>query len=227
MSVDVKIAGASYSGVPAIIVPLSDGTGIARFCDVSATTATASDVASGKTFYASNGTLTTGTSTVSSSGQSNTVLNSILDRSISGDYVNDDLTEIGRYAFYQCKNLTSATFTKATKVCKMVFGACYALESISLPEVKEIETSAFQYCGLKSINMPKIETLSTDNDLWGIFDYCPITTINIPSTIKSIGKNAFENTSNLTTITIDRKADAISGSPWGATNATVSWTGSV
>lgn len=159
------------------------------------------------------------------SGQDNTVLNSILDRSISGDYVNNDLTEIGMYSFDGCTNLTSATFTKATKVCHGAFGACGALESISLLEVKEIETSAFQYCGLKSINMPKIETLSDDNSPWGIFDWCPITTINIPSTIKSIGKNVFKNSSKLTTITINRKADAISGSPWGATNATVSWTG--
>lgn len=223
MSKNVKIAGASYEGVPAIIIPLSDGSGKAQFCDVSGTTAIASDVASGKIFYASDGTLTTGTSTGSSSGQDN-VLNSILDRSISGDYVNNDLTEIGMYSFDGCTNLTSATFTKATKVCQGAFSACHALESISLPEVKEIETSAFQYCGLKSINMPKIETLSDDNSYWGIFEGCPITTINIPSTIKSIGKYAFDG-SNLKTIIINRKAGAISGSPWGATAATVSWTG--
>ena len=157
--------------------------------------------------------------------QDNTVLNSILDRSISGDYVNNDLTEIGMYSFDGCKNLTSATFMKATKIDGGAFSRCSSLESISLPEVKEIKATAFNYCGLKSISMPKIEILSSDTDSWGIFNYCPITTINIPSTIKSIGKNAFESTSKLTTITINRKADAISGSPWGATNATVSWTG--
>lgn len=157
------------------------------------------------------------------SGQDNTVLNSILGRSISGDYVNDDATEIGIYAFNSCKNLTSATFKKVTKIGSSSFGSCSSLESISLPEVREIGISAFSFSNLKSISMPKVEILKGDYGP-GIFFSCPMTVINIPSTIQSIGKNAF-NSSHLTTITIDRKADAISGSPWGATGATVSWTG--
>ena len=158
------------------------------------------------------------------SGQGNTVLNSILDRSISGNYVNNDLTEVGKSAFTNCRNLTSATFTKVTKVCTDAFGTTTSLKSISLPEVKTIENQAFGWGALTSINMPKIETLGDDSSYWGIFIYCPMTTINIPSTIKSIGKNAFQG-SNLTTITINRSKDAISGSPWGATKATVNWTG--
>ena len=158
--------------------------------------------------------------------QDNTVLNSILDRSISGDYVNDNLTEVGSYAFANCNNLTTATFTKVTKIVKNAFSYCRSLESISLPEVKEIEASSFNYCSsLESISMPKIEVLGSDKEPYGVFNSSyKMTTINLPSTIRSIGKNAFKNTL-ITTINIDKPADSIPGAPWGATGATVNWTG--
>lgn len=159
--------------------------------------------------------------------QDNTVLNSILDRSISGNYVNNDLTEVGDSAFANCLQLTSATFTKVTKVGEGAFFYCLSLESISLPEVKKIRASSFSACfSLESISMPKIEVLGTDDDGSGIFDYCAMTTINIPSTIKSIGKHAFDE-SNITTINIDKPANSIPGAPWGATGALVYWQGKI
>lgn len=60
MAQDVTIAGASYSDVPSIEVPKTGG-GTAEFYDVSDTTAEASDVAEGKVFFSSNGTITIGT----------------------------------------------------------------------------------------------------------------------------------------------------------------------
>lgn len=60
MAQNVTLLGATYSNVPAVLLPKSGG-GTARFDDASVTTATASDVASGKVFLASNGTITTGT----------------------------------------------------------------------------------------------------------------------------------------------------------------------
>lgn len=60
MAQNITLLGASYSAVPAVLLPKTGG-GTARFDDASVTTATASDVASGKVFLASNGTITTGT----------------------------------------------------------------------------------------------------------------------------------------------------------------------
>lgn len=59
--------GASYSNVPAVTLPKTGG-GTARFDDCTVVTAVASDVAQGKIFVASNGTVTTGTA--SSGGSS-------------------------------------------------------------------------------------------------------------------------------------------------------------
>lgn len=61
MAQNITLMGASYSNVPAVTLPKTGG-GMARFDDATVTTATASDVANGKVFLASDGTITTGTS---------------------------------------------------------------------------------------------------------------------------------------------------------------------
>lgn len=60
MAQNITLLGASYSAVPAILLPKTGG-GTSRFDDATVTTATAADVASGKVFLASDGTITTGT----------------------------------------------------------------------------------------------------------------------------------------------------------------------
>ena len=60
MSQNISWLGANYSAVPDITLPKTGG-GTARFDDCTVVTATASDVASGKIFVASNGAVTTGT----------------------------------------------------------------------------------------------------------------------------------------------------------------------
>lgn len=62
MEVDVKVNGTLYNGVTAVLLSLPSG-GKARFCEVSDTTAVASDVAKGKKFYDADGNYTAGTAT--------------------------------------------------------------------------------------------------------------------------------------------------------------------
>lgn len=66
MAQNVTVAGATYSAVPSVNLP-KQGGGTASFFDVSDTTATAPDVASGKYFYTAAGVRTAGTSSGGSS----------------------------------------------------------------------------------------------------------------------------------------------------------------
>lgn len=158
--------------------------------------------------------------------QDNTAVNSIIDRTISGDYTNNEATSVGKYAFAFCFNLKTVTMANATDINSNAFYDCTGLTSANFPNVKTVYSSAFSSSGLTSITFNKLVTLGSNSDYSGIFENTPMTSISIPSTIKTIGLYAFSY-SSIKTITVNRKADAISGSPWGATNATVSWTGSV
>lgn len=67
MAQSIRLLGTTYNDVPAVTLPKST-SGTATFTDVTPTTATASDVASGKIFFTSNGTQTTGTASGGGSG---------------------------------------------------------------------------------------------------------------------------------------------------------------
>lgn len=71
MSQNITLLGASYTAVPGVQLPKTGG-GTALFTDVTPTTASASDVASGKVFFAANGTQTTGTASGGGSVQTDT-----------------------------------------------------------------------------------------------------------------------------------------------------------
>ena len=94
------------------------------------------------------------------------------------------------------------------------------ITSITIPEgVQKIESHAFWATGLTKINLPESlliieqQGLATTN----------ISSILIPKNVSYIGNNAFQGCNNLRTIQIDKEKDSISGSKWGAPNATVEW----
>ena len=80
----------------------------------------------------------------------------------------------------------------------------------------------------KKIINGTIETVIIPSDVSNIREYAfygcsNLTSVTISENVNSIGVNAFGNCSNLTNINIDRYPDSISGSPWGAYNATINW----
>ena len=52
-----------------------------------------------------------------------------------------------------------------------------------------------------------------------------ITSIDIPSSVTSIGNYAFLYSNSLRSIIVNKAEGSISGAPWGASRAVVTWTG--
>lgn len=108
-------------------------------------------------------------------------------------------------AYIGLLNGTIKTFNVPNGVNKIkdyLFYNCTSLSSVTIPDsVTIIRASSFENCtSLKSIT--------------------------IPNSVTSIEEDTFEGCTNLTSITVEDKSEGeISGAPWGATNATVTWTG--
>lgn len=84
---NIALMNAVYNSVPAVKLPISGG-GTATFTEITDTTATASDVASGKIFYTANGTKTTGTSSGGGGDSKNAQTAQSTSRATSSTYTN-------------------------------------------------------------------------------------------------------------------------------------------
>lgn len=143
--------------------------------------------------------------------------------------IEDNITNIGAGAFYDCAGLTSITIPESVaSIGDDAFSCCTGLTGITIPEnvlsigdyaffgctgltgiiipenITSIGESAFSYCaGLKSITIPDSLTSVADY----AFYYCDgLTGVTIPDSITSIGDYAFYNCAGLTDITIPKNA---------------------
>ena len=88
------------------------------------------------------------------------------------------------------------------------------LDLTVLPKLKTIGSSAFDYNNLNSVKIP--------NSVTSIGNYA-FRKSNGSTLITSNGTTNYLGNQNLTSIIIDNTTGSIPGSPWGATNATISW----
>ena len=134
-----------------------------------------------------------------------------------------DVTQIGKYAFYYCTNLTSITLPEGLKkIEESAFEYCKSLSDIRIPNgVTEIGGSAFWYCkaltsivvpntvtkfgsavfcgceNLKSVNIPSGIT----EVKWMVFNGCiKLKSILIPNKVTKVHSDAFDGCTSLTEI---------------------------
>lgn len=119
--------------------------------------------------------------------------------------IGSGITRIGERAFYQCTALTSVDFGETvTNVGYYAFGFCSSLQHVTLPNsITNVGNGAFDQC-------PLTEPLYNSH----VFVYMPETyagEYSIPDGIETIAGYAFEDCSQITSITVPESVTTISG----------------
>ncbi|MEE1171532.1 MAG: leucine-rich repeat protein, partial [Ruminococcus sp.] len=140
---------------------------------------------------------------------------------ITSVVIEEGVTSIGRYAFYDCERVTSVLIADTvTKIESEAIEKCKALESIYIPDsVTSIGSYAFQGCSsLKNVRMSNsVKSLS-----YQLFYGCSsLESFEIPDSVTDIGSSVFAGTA-ITTLTIPNSVTSIGGDKLsGLTNVTV------
>lgn len=126
--------------------------------------------------------------------------------------IDNGVTSIGAYAFYNCDYLASVIIPNSvTSIGNGTFYDCTFLASVTIPNsVTSIGDEAFRACrSLASVTIPDSVTSIGD---WA-FLYCPsLTSVTIPDGVTSIGVGAFSTCTSLANVTIPSSVTSIGGS---------------
>ena len=121
----------------------------------------------------------------------------LLEKTISGTYVNSDITAVRSCAFQRQYGLTKVELPNATTIKVYGFYACTSLEEVDIPKVTVLETSVFSECTkLKTISMPLVTTIPS----YG-FSNTGMESIYFP-TVTTVNTSAFYNCSSLQSVSL-------------------------
>ena len=139
--------------------------------------------------------------------------------------IGDGITSIPNGCFGSCSSLNNVILPDSVETLEQTaFSGCSSLSSITLSKnIKKIPNSCFSNCGFETFTISddlEIEELGNV-----VFQGCSnLKMVYIGKNVKTIGPGCFASIGSPSTIIqINQKKDAISGSPWAASNATVEW----
>ena len=135
----------------------------------------------------------------------------------------NNIEGIGRRAFMKNK-ITNVDFSKLTNLTEMAVGVFKNNEitDADLSNMKNltiISTDSFYNNRLTNITIPN----SVTSIEISAFENNQLTSVTIPNSVTKIMGGAFSKNPNLTSIKIDKEENSIEGSPWGASDATITW----
>ena len=132
-------------------------------------------------------------------------------------------TKIRDYLFYDCTKLALTSLPESiTSIGVSAFVSCLNLAFTSLPEgLTNIGGSAFRKC--TNLALTSLPESLTHIDSYAFTGCTSLTSITFKVTPSSISSNVFNGCKNLTDIKVPWAEGAVSGAPWGATNATITY----
>lgn len=154
----------------------------------------------------------TGLLTISGTGSMSNDSNFKENEDIETVIINNGVTSIGSWAFYNCFGLKSVTIPDSvTSIGHSAFRGCTSLINVMIPDnVTKIVNYAFCNCtALASVTMSAGIT-SISNSLF--YGCSSLTDIVIPNNVTSIGESSFYGCSNLTNVTMPESLIAIGDS---------------
>lgn len=181
MSQNITLLGASYTDVPSVELPKTGG-GTASFTDVTDTTASASDVASGKYFYTAAGVRTEGTG--SGGGGEQTWYSDV------GDLYTENMTPSSsayrfvREAFKNATHLKSFILDHSSASVDANYGlfrGCTALKTVWVSRAS-LDTYSFENCpSLEIITLGRVglAVTSVNNGVFNKVNYTHIQSITV------------------------------------------------